>query len=469
LLAQRGECRFRYLTRPARPAAWLILAALLAGGVGASAAIDDGGRQISLDGLTDTVGQHQTAVEPDSAVAGKTIVSVFQLGRSTRGAAAALGWATSRDGGRTWQSGTLPGITSNQPKPGPFERVSDPVVAYDRVHRRWLVSMLALMKAGPNGALTSILTSWSTDGLRWEAPVVVAKGAPNTGQDKDWLACDNGLRSPRTGHCYVVWTAPGFKADRLAVAESKDGGRTWSSARTFPIDGFAYVPLIRSNGVVTLVYRRSHALKLEARTSIDGLRTFSRPIRIASFRSEAVNAIRADVFPAAEIGPDGHEYVLWRDCRFRPRCSVDSLVISTSAMGSRWTPPRLVQTGTALSRLAHVLPSVAIDPTTRGARTRVAVMFYDLSPSGCMRDACATTASLIFSTNAGRSWSPPQNLAGPMPLAWFPGTFGARFLGDYMAVSFVGGGTAVAIYAAASAPANGKFHQGIFASLLKAR
>jgi hypothetical protein len=51
-----------------------------------------------------------------------------------------------------------------------------------------------------------------------------------------------------------------------------------------------------------------------------------------------------------------------------------------------------------------------------------------------------------------------------MPLDWFPLTFGARFLGDYMATSFVPGRTAVAVYAAATSPFDGQFHQGIFAA-----
>ncbi|MDX6408214.1 MAG: hypothetical protein QOE13_1285 [Gaiellaceae bacterium] len=431
--------------------------------------MSDAGKQISVDPLTDTVGQHQSAVEPDSAANGSTVVSAFQIGRSTTGAASAIGWATSSDGGRTWRNGTLPGVTSNQSKPGPFVRVSDPVVAYDRVHRAWIVSMLALAKAGPSGVSSSILTSRSADGLQWEAPVVVKKAEQDTGQDKDWISCDNGHGSRRAGHCYVVWTIPGFKADRLAVVESSNGGRTWSPQRDFPIDGFAFVPLIRPNGAVTLVYRRSHARILEARTSVDGLRRFSRPARIATFRAKTVPAVRVDVFPSAEIAADGREYVLWQDCRFRPGCGVNSLVISTSATGARWTRPRLVQTGAALTRLEHILPTVAIDASTRGTRTRLAVMFYYLSPSGCVRDSCTTTAYLMFSGNGGRSWSQPLNLAGPLPLTWFPSTFGTRFLGDYMAMSFVPGGTAVPLYAAATAPSGGQFHQGIFAAPTRAK
>jgi hypothetical protein len=71
---------------------------------------------------------------------------------------------------------------------------------------------------------------------------------------------------------------------------------------------------------------------------------------------------------------------------------------------------------------------------------------------------------MMFSDTAGRRWSRPQALSPTMPLDWFPLTFGARFLGDYMATSFVPGRTAVAVYAAATSPFDGQFHEGIFAA-----
>jgi hypothetical protein len=50
-------------------------------------------------------------VEPDSYSFGSTIVTVFQSGRFLDGGAANIGFATSRNGGRTWRSGVLPGLS----------------------------------------------------------------------------------------------------------------------------------------------------------------------------------------------------------------------------------------------------------------------------------------------------------------------------------------------------------------------
>ncbi len=94
-------------------------------------------RQLSRDPFTG-VGQHETQVEPDSASFGSTIVAVFQSGRIFSGGAEGTGWATSVDAGRTWRRGFLERVD---------DRASDPVVAYDRRHRTWLIATLGVTAA----------------------------------------------------------------------------------------------------------------------------------------------------------------------------------------------------------------------------------------------------------------------------------------------------------------------------------
>ena len=78
---------------------------------------------------------------------------------------------------------------------GPNERASDPVVAYDAVHRVWLISTLAL-----EGQITRLTVSRSTDGLTWSAPVTAIEASATTGIafDKNWIACDNGAVQPQS-------------------------------------------------------------------------------------------------------------------------------------------------------------------------------------------------------------------------------------------------------------------------------
>ena len=86
--------------------------------------------QISSDPFTNTDSQHQTEVEADTFSHGNTIVTAFQQGRfNTGGGSSDIGWATSLDGGATWQHGPLPGITSIEGS-GPFDRATDPAVVH---------------------------------------------------------------------------------------------------------------------------------------------------------------------------------------------------------------------------------------------------------------------------------------------------------------------------------------------------
>ena len=75
-------------------------------------------RQASRDPYENGESQHETEVEPDSAAFGKTVVAVFQVGRIFDGGARSIGYAVSRDSGRTWRRGFLPGLTP---------RASDPI------------------------------------------------------------------------------------------------------------------------------------------------------------------------------------------------------------------------------------------------------------------------------------------------------------------------------------------------------
>src|SRR5438067_3414283 len=68
--------------------------------------------RVSSDPFTNTTSQHATELEPDTFSNGSTVVSAFQVGRFFDGGSTDIGFATSRDGGRTYTSGVLPGLTA---------------------------------------------------------------------------------------------------------------------------------------------------------------------------------------------------------------------------------------------------------------------------------------------------------------------------------------------------------------------
>src|SRR3954469_16958341 len=175
-------------------------------------------RRISVDPYANADSQHETAVEPDSAAWGDTIVAVYQLGRREGGASSNIGSAVSRDDGRTWTRSQLPNTTVNAVPPGPELAASDPSVAYDALHGVWIAATLTLERNSSH-----VFTARSTDGEHWAAPVDAAEGPI---LDKDWISCDNGTTSPFRGRCYLEYTDD---QKNITVSQfSADGGLTWS-------------------------------------------------------------------------------------------------------------------------------------------------------------------------------------------------------------------------------------------------
>jgi hypothetical protein len=202
--------------------------------------------KVSSDPYTNPDSQHKTEVEADTYSFGSTIVGTFQVGRYTNGGASNIGWATSTDDGATWEHGFLPNITRFEG--GPYDRVSDPVVAYSRKHDAWLISTLGIL-AG-NGA--AVLTSRSTDGgLTWSDPFLVSDSS--VFHDKNWIVCDNTPSSRFYGRCYTEWDDAGA-GGRILMSTSKDGGRTWGPAKATKnnASGVGGQPLVQPDGTVVV-------------------------------------------------------------------------------------------------------------------------------------------------------------------------------------------------------------------------
>src|SRR5207244_8396566 len=112
--------------------------------------------------------QPDTQIEPSVAVNPanpRNAVAVYQEGRFADGGAYTNGYATTFDGGRTWKAGELPKLTLNGRQGGPFERASDPVVAFGPDNTVYVSSIVFDFNAG-NGMHSAIAISVSKDGGR---------------------------------------------------------------------------------------------------------------------------------------------------------------------------------------------------------------------------------------------------------------------------------------------------------------
>jgi hypothetical protein len=432
--------------------------------LGAPAAAADS-QQISTDPFVNASGQHQTGVEPDSLSAGQTVVAVFQLGRILDGGASGIGWGTSVDGGATWRNGVLPGLTVHQTPSGAYSAVSDPTISYDAAHGVWIASVLALRDT-PRDVLSSLVVSRSTDGLSWSGPVVVAAEEDRFNHDKNWNVCDSNAGSPYFGRCYTMWTTQPGSNGVLAVSTTIDGGLTWSPPTVVnAVAGSGWQPLVQPNGNLVIPYEGE--AEIASIRSTDGGRTFSSPRTVGELRVTRVPGMRAPPLPSAELDAAGRVYVAWHDCRFRPGCAgsaPNDIVFASSDDGLRWSRVRRVRTRPELDGLTHFVPGLAVDATTRGTSARVAVTFYVLTPRNCTGSACMVVPMVVSSSDAGRTWSAPESLAAPQPITAYPVSTSGRFLGDYISTSFTDGGVVVPVFAAAAAPTDGAFRQGIFAS-----
>lgn len=414
---------------------------------------------IGADPYLNVSAQHATQVEPDSLAYGSTIVTASQTGRFFDGGATNICWSTSTDAGATWTRGCLPGITKPENAANPYDRVSDPVVAYDSKHNAWIISSLAILESGGvRGA--GVLTSRSTDGgLTWGAPILVNQS--NLGNpDKNWIVCDNTATSPYYGNCYTQWDDNG-DGNRIYMSTSTDGGLTWGPrARTSNnATGIGGQPLVQPNGTVVVPIDNANETALLAFRSTDGGTTWSATTTVTSITASTVaGGLRSGPLPSAEIDAAGKVYVIWQDCRFRQGCKSNDLVMTTSTDGLSWTPVSRIPIDSTRSSVDHFIPGLAVDRTTSGANAKLALAYYFYPSARCKPTTCKLTVGFISSPDGGTTWAAPTQLAGPMALSWLPNTTQGRMVGDYISTSYVGG-TARPVFALATAPSGGSFNQ----------
>jgi Ca2+-binding RTX toxin-like protein len=403
------------------------------------------GRRLSRDPYTNPDSQHETQVEPDSFTFGRTTVATFQVGRRFDGAATNIGYAVTKDDGRTWASGLLPGLTTASIPAGPNARASDPVVAYDARNGVWLISTLAL-----DGRTTRLAINRSVDGSRWDSALVAAEEvvAQDIAFDKNWITCDNTTTSPFYGRCYLTYTHAS-DAEMLAVTYTNDGGLTWSLPTNIgarPAVGVFAV--VRPSGELVVVYLwEVRPFAIASSRSTDGGVSFAPPVRIADVDTQSCSTrgLRAFPLPSADVDASGRVWATWHSCR-GSEARTNEVFAASSADGASWSAPTPVTVGRD-----GVLPAIGIDASTG----RIAIAYLRNRPSG-------VDVELVQSRGAG--WASPQRLSAQnMPLAWMPNTTSGRMLGDYISVHYAGGRPLV-VWVLASEPIGSTLRQAVYAT-----
>jgi hypothetical protein len=155
------------------------------------------------------------------------LVAGYQEDRFEGGGARALTSAVSFDAGQHWQEGLLPELS--RAAGGPFERASDPWVAFGADGRVYYAT-IAFDETQPDNGVT--VSASDDGGLTWGAPSIVHLNRNQDFDDKEAVVVDNAAGSPFAGRVYVAWdTVIANQRQVLRIARSDDGGRDLERTR----------------------------------------------------------------------------------------------------------------------------------------------------------------------------------------------------------------------------------------------
>src|SRR5215813_8512729 len=403
--------------------------------------------EISTDPFDNEGSQHLTEVEPHVFSFGSTVVAAFQQGRYFGGGSADIGFATSLDNGVSWQHGSLPGLTIFVGGDR-YESVSDTAVAYNAAFGLWLIESL------PVGGEAAIFVSRSADGLSWDFPITAAFGGGGAFYDKPWITCDNHESSPFFGNCYIEWDSV-FEGDLILMITSTDGGASWSNpiATADVAQGLGGQPLVLPSGRVVVPYT---GFGLRSFISDTGGASWSASVQVSSLSEhEVAGGLRAPSLPSAAIDGDGTIYLAWQDCRFRPSCRANDIVISTSSDGLSWSSPARVPIEDASGPGDYFIPGLGADRNTFAPNVSLALVYYYYPQANCTPATCQLIGGFVTSFNGGETWSAPIDVTSPMAIDWLPDTVSGRMVADYLGADFTDDGVPHPIFAGAAEPIGG--------------
>jgi hypothetical protein len=336
--------------------------------------------------------QPDTQVEPSLAINPNNplnAVAMYQEGRIDSGGDATNGYATTFDGGQTWQYGEIPGLTRVLNQGGPWERASDAVVAFGPNNTVYANSLVFDNSPAHSGIAVNV----SKDGGgTWSKPVFIQDDSiPVATNDKNWIVVDNGTGvGHHTGRVYVVW-------DRVAPViysycdANCDQAANWTGFQqlpyvAWPAQGLGAYPVVMPDGSLAMEMTSlvggipipntsleqpefeeaaSNIVFLKAPAA--GAVPWPAPLawtpitQIAADRSAGIIGQRGGGIPAMDVdSSNGNLYVTWEDARFRSDNTNDVVLSKSTDGGITWTTPKRINGGSTSDHVDHYMPSVAV-------------------------------------------------------------------------------------------------------------
>jgi hypothetical protein len=326
---------------------------------------------------------------------------------------------TSRDGGKTWERRTIPGLGICTG--GAADSPSDPWIAAGGDGTFYFGGLAASLATEP--PTTAVVASRSADGGRsWAVPATVA--APLQGNEQSAVT-----GSPtHAGHAYAVWANfvfdfLGTRTNTVEFSRTTDGGATWSApvlideTTLLALDQAPKI-LVLPDGTLLAEFARADFSSgiplgsIQVARSMDEGRTWQPAVQASSkavfvFQDEFGEELPQPGYPSAAVGPDGAVYIAFEDSQ-SPSSGAVGLLRSLDS-GRSWKAIALP----AITAFAFE-PAVAVD-----SHGTVGVTWYDLR-NDRIGDA-ALTADVWFaaSDDRGESWG-QSHVAGPTDLRVSP-------------------------------------------------
>ncbi|HYY21078.1 MAG TPA: sialidase family protein [Thermoleophilaceae bacterium] len=321
--------------------------------------------------------------------------------------------ATSRNGGRTWKLSTVPGISKCTG--GVSDEVVDPWVSIGRKGVAYFASLPL--------SVSGFLVNRSRDGgLRWSAPTTADPAAGQTDDLPSVVATPRGSR-----RAYLTWSRFTFSAGAMTggdvrFSRSIDGARTFStpvvihSSRSGEAVLESRLGLLADGSLLDVfgeapVQPVAAPMEIFASRSVNGGRSWTRPVRIATVPQDAIvdpetgkSQYNFCCLFGAATGRHGAAYLGYTKVAGTRTGRV--VVVRSKNGGRSWGRPR-----TAARIGAQVLePAVAL-----AADGTVGVTWYDFRNDRPGDGALTTDYWFAYSRDGGKRWR-RRHLAGPFDL-----------------------------------------------------
>ena len=420
-----------------------------------------GVRQISRDTSTprggsepDTQAEPYIAMDPNNP---RHVVAVFQQGRFPDGGSVGPGYATSKDGGRTWVTDEFPGVTTD--RGGFWDRASDPWVAFGPDGAVYAV-LIAFQEVACDSGIT---VSRSDDGgITWNPPVEAQHDTScAVFNDKESITVDTDPDSPHEGRVYITW-------DRVSAGQpiqlkySDDRGQTWSSMKSVSgsVSGVGANVLAQPNGNVSVVYIDLNNGFEVVQTSTNGGDTWGPIVNIGLDEASSPfdQRVNCDLPTFAVDSRTSFMYVGWCDARFRADGLNDILVWKSINGGSTWTGPVKVNADSSGSGQGHLNVGLA-------ALNHVVHAFYLVRKNSGGVWSNFVVQRYSHSEDDGVTYS-SEIPVGPKTDLTYAAQAGGKFLGDYIGIA-AGLTTAHPVWCRASRPPQPEtYHQTTWSAVI---